>query len=412
MSIIAICPACGTNHEVPESAAGAKGKCRSCGAAVHVPRRASESDGIAHSIATPNGNGQRNLTPASTPQSGSRPSAVVPLPKPKFCSVCGKDITDVKRIKDSQGAYYCHSCWAATVQATQHSIQHQDLNNSTATAHPIHEVKAAIARPISQEPIAENITSQEKYFIVGGVVAALLLGLGLVYFLFVRTWWEDHNDQMLIALKADAESLVKQGMLSDAHTEYERMFSIVGEHVIRNALLKEAIASARVEDSDVVSKMTAADHAREQAQQQRLAAAQEARQEREQQVQIQQAAQQQEAVEAQAQAEKDRLKPIFDDLFLLAKLDHDADVHVANSDLYDNKSQSAHDAGNTDEEVRDKTLWRSELDASAEDNKRSIEIIGKLSNYPTSDYLKCLNDILNDDQVSDDVKTYLRPLAK
>jgi hypothetical protein len=41
--IAVLCPCCGTKHEVPESSGATFGRCRSCGAGVHVPRSADES---------------------------------------------------------------------------------------------------------------------------------------------------------------------------------------------------------------------------------------------------------------------------------------------------------------------------------------------------------------------------------
>src|SRR5439155_7797311 len=69
------CPQCNTKAEVPDTAAGAKGKCRTCGAVVHVP-------------------GVRR----------------------KLCCSCGIDVTSIKRWKDSEGQYYCDKCWQSRAE--------------------------------------------------------------------------------------------------------------------------------------------------------------------------------------------------------------------------------------------------------------------------------------------------------
>lgn len=40
--------------------------------------------------------------------------ATPPSPVQKVCTVCKADVSQVKRIKDDQGRYYCHPCWGKT----------------------------------------------------------------------------------------------------------------------------------------------------------------------------------------------------------------------------------------------------------------------------------------------------------
>lgn len=72
MSIAIRCAECGENAEVPDTAAGARGKCRACGAAVQVPPKV-----------------------------------------PKVCCACGINVSGQPRTKDEQGRYYCNPCWTA-----------------------------------------------------------------------------------------------------------------------------------------------------------------------------------------------------------------------------------------------------------------------------------------------------------
>jgi hypothetical protein len=68
MSIAVECSSCKTVAQVPDSAAGAQGKCRKCGRLVHVPVK-------------------------------------------KICNVCGADVSGLKRHKDCAGNYFCEPCW-------------------------------------------------------------------------------------------------------------------------------------------------------------------------------------------------------------------------------------------------------------------------------------------------------------
>jgi hypothetical protein len=72
MSIAIACPSCGSTYQVPDTAAGAQGKCRGCGAVVHVPAKSA-----------------------------------------KVCTSCGMDVSHQPRTKDEQGHYYCNPCWTA-----------------------------------------------------------------------------------------------------------------------------------------------------------------------------------------------------------------------------------------------------------------------------------------------------------
>src|SRR5216110_1157614 len=88
MAIVVECPQCNTKAEVPDTAAGAKGKCRTCGAVVHVPgvrRKLCCSCGIDVTVsndgriakdnttATSAGNHERNLPMRPLPWTRSSP---------------------------------------------------------------------------------------------------------------------------------------------------------------------------------------------------------------------------------------------------------------------------------------------------------------------------------------------------
>src|SRR5687767_12971999 len=87
MAITVKCGACGNTAQAPDTAAGAKGKCRACGAVVEVPK-------------------------AGTPPSGAPHAAS----SPKMCVACGVDVAGKKRTKDPRGNYFCQPCWDAKVR--------------------------------------------------------------------------------------------------------------------------------------------------------------------------------------------------------------------------------------------------------------------------------------------------------
>ncbi len=89
MAIQVPCPRCKRITHMPDSAGGAIGRCKHCGAIVRVP------------IAT-------HLR--------------------KYCSVCRADVSQSKRVKDAEGAYYCPPCWQARQDAN--TATSQDFWNS------------------------------------------------------------------------------------------------------------------------------------------------------------------------------------------------------------------------------------------------------------------------------------------
>jgi hypothetical protein len=72
MPIKVSCSSCGSVAQLPDDAAGRRGKCRACGSIVQVP-------------------------------STSRTV--------KVCVICGTDVTGAKRTKDASGNYFCGPCW-------------------------------------------------------------------------------------------------------------------------------------------------------------------------------------------------------------------------------------------------------------------------------------------------------------
>lgn len=78
MAIQVPCPRCQHVTVMPDSAGGAIGRCKRCGAIVRVPLAAHQR---------------------------------------KFCCVCHADVSQGKRVKDRDGAYYCPTCWQARKDA-------------------------------------------------------------------------------------------------------------------------------------------------------------------------------------------------------------------------------------------------------------------------------------------------------
>src|SRR5688572_25304500 len=96
MAITVKCGACGNTAQAPDTAAGAKGKCRACGAVVEVPKLGAPS--------------------ASAPSAGVPSGRAPQASSPKMCVACGVDVAGKKRTKDPRGNYYCQPCWDAKVR--------------------------------------------------------------------------------------------------------------------------------------------------------------------------------------------------------------------------------------------------------------------------------------------------------
>ena len=78
MAIQVPCPKCTRVTHLPDSAGGAIGRCKHCGRIIKVP---------------------------------------IAMSQRKYCSVCHADVSQAKRVKDPEGAYYCPACWAARLDA-------------------------------------------------------------------------------------------------------------------------------------------------------------------------------------------------------------------------------------------------------------------------------------------------------
>ena len=76
MAIAFSCGSCNSRIELPETAAGKRGKCQTCGEILTVPALSS-----------------------------------------KRCSVCGKDVSQIKRTKNAAGHYFCAECVATATKA-------------------------------------------------------------------------------------------------------------------------------------------------------------------------------------------------------------------------------------------------------------------------------------------------------
>jgi hypothetical protein len=100
------------------------------------------------------------------------------------------------------------------------------------------------------------------------VVVVAALGLYLAVF---RDTWERDNRAKLLALKAEACSLVSSGKVKDGYYKYEELLQQVGDRNIKDAYLDGAMAAARkerdaayVQVSAIVEQEKAAERARQQ----------------------------------------------------------------------------------------------------------------------------------------------------
>lgn len=150
MSIVASCPGCSRTIQVPDDAAGKKGKCRACGSVVIVP----DMPGRA-----------------------------------KTCTVCGVDVSKQKRTKDEAGNYFCQPCWMLRCQRRggreePHSdVGSQDHEDAGGKSGPRVVINSVIPPP-TDRPAPD----------VFGRLLAAGLGVGI----FLLTFWMTRNPWVLI----------------------------------------------------------------------------------------------------------------------------------------------------------------------------------------------------------------------
>jgi len=191
----------------------------------------------------------------------------------KVCSDCGLDVAQQKRVKDPRtNLYYCPPCWEAHVRAAQHAAP---LPTEEATlVEPIDDLPDATtdSRPKPATAPAGRLSKGERQIIHGGVVVGVLLFLGFIYLLFLRNWWEDHNRENLLTLKQNAEVLAGADRLAEAKQQYDQLFSLVGDHEVAAADLRESLKDAHENAAKVASKLAAEEHVRQEAEEKREAA--------------------------------------------------------------------------------------------------------------------------------------------
>ena len=114
----------------------------------------------------------------------------------KTCSECGKDVSQIKRVKDARGHYYCHECWAKvtrpSVSTTTEAIVAQDRGaRSVPSSH--HKTATNAFPPVATLPAEVGpravTTTQRRQFLnptsllFVAAIAGTVVAIG-IYFAF------------------------------------------------------------------------------------------------------------------------------------------------------------------------------------------------------------------------------------
>lgn len=173
MPITFTCPQCNTVSEVPDSAAGARGKCRACGSVVHVP-------------------------------------AVVA----KVCADCGADVSHERRTKDAEGRYYCNLCWMAR--------QNEQV-----------ERNVEAAESISTSP-KKSFWSSETGIILAIVAPLVLIGAAVVTWLLWSSHSERQLRNQIARMKDAADQRLAAGDPTAASKQYADLIAFAEKRKIQD----------------------------------------------------------------------------------------------------------------------------------------------------------------------------------
>lgn len=121
----------------------------------------------------------------------------------KVCTMCGQDVSNVKRVKDQQNRYYCHPCWAARATKTKPQNPHVPVSAQRAEHDgivalpqpPQASLPAASTQPDAlraHTPPAQSSSTRGSLWarkrtpLVGGGIAAVVLIVATITFIAHR----------------------------------------------------------------------------------------------------------------------------------------------------------------------------------------------------------------------------------
>lgn len=205
MSIKIGCPKCGEKTEVPDSAAGSRGKCCACGSVVQVPPKA-----------------------------------------PKLCSVCGIDVSRQPRTKDAHGHYFCNPCWA----------EHQDFASERSIDPPASDellscpqcggvfgvqemdvsgvcMTCATRSAPTKATVRKSSWSSETRIITAIVLPVVVIGAAVI----VWVLWSSHTERQvrdeIARLKNIGDQRLVAGDAESASKQYADLLEYIAENKIK-----------------------------------------------------------------------------------------------------------------------------------------------------------------------------------
>jgi hypothetical protein len=191
--ITVICPQCNSISEVADSAAGARGKCRSCGSVIHVPAKAE-----------------------------------------KICADCGADVSQQPRTKDADGRYYCNLCWIAR----QNAQAAPDVEASETTS----------------TPPEKSLWSSETKMVLSILVPIFVIGAAVVGWLLWSSHAQQQLRDQIAQMKNAADERFASGDFQGAFKQYDDLLTFGAQHKVRDDPLG-ILADAQHQKQSVTAKL-------------------------------------------------------------------------------------------------------------------------------------------------------------
>jgi hypothetical protein len=171
----------------------------------------------------------------------------------KVCADCGKDVREVRRVRDSTGRYFCQTCWDARPHpGPQLEALLPDGGRADVDGDEQGPADLAAQRRESRT-IAVIVT-------VGVIVGISIIG-PLVYVMFVRDWLDQRRGEHLSQARAQAEALVTAAHLDAANTAFAETLRQFGVEPFRNAESNRSVQIVRAEAQAVTAAIEARDAA-------------------------------------------------------------------------------------------------------------------------------------------------------
>ncbi len=301
-------------------------------------------------------------------------------------------------------AITCADCF--TAENSKRNAAQADIEPLSALTNAASQLKLQKKRRKSKPAF-----SVETKIILAGIVVGVIIVGSLVYTLFIRTWWEDHNRDNLLIYKRNAETLAREGQPTGAKAQYDQMFALLADRQIENEDLRQSIKEAHTEADKIASTLAAEEQARQDTKHQQLEAT--ARASQEQEKVRQDAANATAMAEQQIQNErKARRHEIAETWLRYGKAKSEADdlerLYNSQKELVD--TMAGHSSPDElQKAVSDATQTSGEFSSAT---RHVIEYLTTIKSYDSHESGSVANELLNDPTTPRKYLPYIRDLLE